>query len=45
MEIPSLNELDINEPGEWPQLIKIVAIALFCIVVLIAGYYMVIENK
>ena len=45
MEMPSLNELDINEPGEWPQLIKIVAIALFCIVVLIAGYYMVIENK
>lgn len=45
MEMPSLNELDINEPGEWPQPIKIIAIALLCIAVLIAGYYVVIKDK
>ena len=45
MEMPSLNELDINEPGEWPQLIKVVAITLLCIAVLIAGYYVVIKDK
>lgn len=45
MELPSLNELDINEPGEWPNLIKGVAIVLLCIAVLIAGYYVVIKDK
>lgn len=45
MELPSLNELDVNEPGEWPNLIKGVAITLLCIAVLIAGYYVVIKDK
>lgn len=45
MEIPSLNELDINEPGEWPQVIKAIAILLLCVALLITGYYMVIKDK
>lgn len=45
MELPSLNELDINEPGEWPNLIKGVAVTLLCIAVLVAGYYVVIKDK
>jgi type IV pilus assembly protein PilO len=45
MELPSLNELDINEPGEWPQLFKVLAILLLSIVLLIAGYYTIIKDK
>lgn len=45
MEMPSLNELDINEPGEWPNVIKGIAIAFLCIAVLLAGYYFVIKDK
>jgi type IV pilus assembly protein PilO len=45
MEMPSLNELDINEPGEWPQLIKIIATVVLCLALLAAGYYIVIKDK
>ncbi|MFT7234907.1 MAG: type IV pilus assembly protein PilO [Methylophagaceae bacterium] len=45
MEMPSFNELDINEPGEWPQIIKVLAVIGLCIALLIAGYYVVIEDK
>tara|TARA_R110002111_G_scaffold27958_1_gene60103 strand:- start:60 stop:647 length:588 start_codon:yes stop_codon:yes gene_type:complete len=45
MELPSLNELDINEPGEWPQSIKAVAILVLCIALLVAGYYAIIKDK
>ena len=45
MEMPSLNELDINEPGEWPKPIKMMAIAAACVAVLIAGYYLMIQDK
>lgn len=45
MELPSLNELDINEPGEWPQLFKVLAILLLSIVLLVTGYYTIIKDK
>jgi len=45
MELPSLNELDINEPGEWPQLFKVLAILVLCIVLLVAGYYTIVKDK
>jgi len=45
MEIPSLNELDINEPGEWPKLIQVVATVVLCLALLVAGYYVVIKDK
>jgi len=45
MELPSLNDVDINEPGEWPQLFKVLAILLLSIVLLVAGYYTIIEDK
>jgi len=45
MEMPSLNELDINEPGEWPQLIKTIATVAFCLALLAVGYYVVIKDK
>jgi type IV pilus assembly protein PilO len=45
MEMPSFDELDINEPGEWPQIIKMLAITALCIAILIAGYYVVIKDK
>jgi type IV pilus assembly protein PilO len=45
MEMPSLNESDINEPGEWPQLIKTIATVALCLALLVAGYYVVIKDK
>lgn len=45
MELPSLNEVDINEPGEWPQLFKVLAIVLLSIALLVAGYYTIIKDK
>jgi type IV pilus assembly protein PilO len=44
MEIPSLNELDINEPGEWPRLVQVVATVILCLALLVAGYYAVIKD-
>jgi type IV pilus assembly protein PilO len=45
MELPSMDGLDINEPGEWPQLFKVLAILLLSIVLLVAGYYTIIKDK
>jgi type IV pilus assembly protein PilO len=45
MEFPSLSELDFNESGEWPVLIKSIAIVLLCLVIWGAGYYFVIKDK
>ena len=45
MEMPSLNELDINEPGEWPQVIKTIATVALCLALLVVGYYVVIKDK
>lgn len=47
MELPSLSEIDINinEPGEWPNLFKVVAITFLCILLLVGGYYYIIQDK
>ena len=41
----SLSELDFNESGEWPVIIKTLAILLLCIVVWGGGYYFLIKDK
>ena len=41
----SLNELDFNESGEWPVIIKTLAILLLCILVWAGGYYFIIKDK
>ena len=33
MEISSLSDLDFNESGEWPFVVKMIAIILLCAVV------------
>ena len=45
MELSSLNDLDFNESGEWPIVIKAIAIALLCILVWAGGYYYIITDK
>ncbi|NOQ77553.1 MAG: type 4a pilus biogenesis protein PilO [Methylococcaceae bacterium] len=45
MELSSLSELDFNESGEWPVIIKVIAIALLCILVWGGGYYYIIKDK
>jgi len=41
----SLSELDFNESGEWPFLIKVLAIVLLCVAVWSGGYYFIIKDK
>ena len=45
MELTSLEELDFNEAGEWPVIIKVIAIILLCIVIWAGGYYFIIKDK
>ena len=45
MELSSLSELDFNESGEWPLVVKIVAVMLVCAVVWGGGYYFIIKDK
>jgi len=45
MELSSLNDLDVNESGEWPVAVKAIAIALVCILVWVGGYYYIIKDK
>ncbi len=45
MELSSLSELDFNESGEWPLVVKIVAVLLVCAVVWGGGYYFIIKDK
>jgi len=45
MELSSLSELDINESGEWPLIIKVIAISLLCVLVWVGGYYYIIKDK
>jgi type IV pilus assembly protein PilO len=37
--------IDPNEPGEWPLWLKIVTAIFMCIVVWAAGYYFIIKDK
>lgn len=45
MDIPSINDIDFNESGEWPLVGKIVAAILICAVIWGAGYYFLIKDK
>lgn len=45
MELSSINDLDFNESGEWPILVKITAIVLICAVIWGGGYYFLLNDK
>ena len=45
MDIPSVNDIDFNESGEWPLIGKIVAGLLIFAVIWGAGYYFMIKDK
>ncbi|MEW8231076.1 MAG: type 4a pilus biogenesis protein PilO [Candidatus Thiodiazotropha endolucinida] len=43
--IDDLNELEFNNIGIWPTPIKLVVVVLVAALVLVAGYYLVIEDE
>jgi type IV pilus assembly protein PilO len=43
--LDDLNELDFNNVGIWPTPIKIFVVILVAVLVLVAGYYMIIEDE
>jgi type IV pilus assembly protein PilO len=45
MNLEDLNELDLNNIGVWPTPVKAVAVVLAAILVIVAGYYLVIEDQ
>lgn len=45
MDIPSVNDIDFNESGEWPLIGKIVAGLLIFAVIWGGGYYFIIKDK
>ncbi len=45
MDIPSVNDIDFNESGEWPLIGKIIAGLLIFAVIWGAGYYFIIKDK
>lgn len=45
MDIPSVNDIDFNESGEWPLIGKIVAGLLIFAVIWGGGYYFMIKDK
>jgi|TARA_R100001143_G_scaffold37028_1_gene34445 type IV pilus assembly protein PilO len=45
VDIPSVNDIDFNESGEWPLVGKIVAALLICAVIWGGGYYFLIKDK
>ncbi|MCM8856800.1 MAG: type 4a pilus biogenesis protein PilO [Candidatus Thiodiazotropha sp.] len=45
MNLQDLNELDLNNLGVWPMPVKIVVVFLVSLIVLAAGYYLIIEDQ
>jgi len=45
MALSSLSELDFNELGEWPLLVKGIAVILWCLVIFAAGYYFFVSEQ
>ncbi|MET0050364.1 MAG: type 4a pilus biogenesis protein PilO [Candidatus Thiodiazotropha sp.] len=45
MNLQDLNELDFSNIGVWPAPIKAVVVILVAILVMVAGYYLVIEDQ
>ena len=45
MDMSSLTDLDFAESGEWPVVIKMLAILLLCALVWGGGYYYIIKDK
>ncbi|AFJ02928.1 Type IV pilus biogenesis protein PilO [Methylophaga frappieri] len=45
MELGALSNLDFEESGEWPFVVKVAALILICALVWGAGYYFIIKDK
>lgn len=45
MNLQDLNELDMSNIGVWPTPIKLLLVAIACVLVVVAGYYLDIEGQ
>jgi type IV pilus assembly protein PilO len=45
MNLEDLNELDLNNIGIWPTPVKAVVVVLVAVLVIAAGYYLIIEDQ
>jgi type IV pilus assembly protein PilO len=45
MNLEELNELDLSNVGDWPMIVKAVLIIILCALVVVAWYYLDIEEQ
>ncbi len=45
MNLEDLNELDFSNIGVWPTPVKAVVVILVAVIVMVAGYYLIIEDQ
>jgi len=45
MKLPTINEIDFNESGEWPLAHKAFTVLLLCTVVCFLGYNLILKDK
>lgn len=45
MNLEDLNELDLSNIGIWPTPVKAVVVILVAVIVMVAGYYLIIEDQ
>ena len=45
MTLDELNELDFNDIGDWPALVKAILIVLLCSLIGVGGYYLMVEDQ
>lgn len=45
MTLDELNDLDFNNIGDWPALVKSIVVLLLCVLIAVGGYYLLIEEQ
>jgi len=45
MTLDELNELDFNNIGDWPILVKAIVVLLLCVLIAVGGYYLLVEEQ
>ena len=45
MTLDDLKNIDINDIASWPVLFKVIGIAIVCVLILVAGYWFIIQGE
>lgn len=45
MTLDDLKNIDLNDIASWPVLLKVISISIVCVLILIAGYWFIIQGE